>query len=82
MIHMKIVFSEHAIERCKQSKVSVGSLKREIQCVTNIQGKMRWMTRYGVLILERVSDNIIIVKTFIAKYKYKGTNYRKGCYTY
>lgn len=79
---MKIIFSEHAKTRCKQSNVNVGSLKREIQCITNIQGKIRWMTRYGVLILERVSEDIIIVKTFIAKYKYKRINYNKGCYTY
>ncbi|MGM1044750.1 MAG: hypothetical protein ACQEXX_01250 [Bacillota bacterium] len=79
---MRVKFSEHALQRVVESNVKIGSLKREIQALPNIEGKLRWMTKYGVLVLEKVSESLVIVKTFIAKYKYKGKKYHKGCYTF
>lgn len=82
MINMRVKFSDHALQRCEESNISIGSLKREIQTIPRIDGKLRWMTKYGVLVLVKVSETLVIVKTFIAKYKYKGKKYHKGCYTF
>ncbi|MNK78403.1 hypothetical protein D3C87_980340 [compost metagenome] len=79
---MKIKFSNHALQRVEESHVNIGSLKKEIQCISKISGKLCWKTKYGVLILEKIHDGLIIVKTFIARYKYKGKQYHKGCRTF
>jgi hypothetical protein len=81
---MRIKISEHARTRLKECGVGVGYLIKEISSIPNIQGKLRWMTKFGVIVVERVNENLILVKTFIARYKYhgKGQNYRKGCTTF
>lgn len=79
---MRIKFTDHAIQRVGESNVHIGSLKREIRTLPNIEGKLRWMTKYGVLVFEKVNESLVIVKTFIAKHKYKGKKYHKGCYTF
>lgn len=79
---MRIKISEHAQTRLNECSVKAGYLIREISSIPNIQGKIRWMTKFGVIVVERVNDNLILVKTFIARYKYKGQNYRKGCTTF
>lgn len=82
MIHMRVKFSDHALKRLEESCVHIGSLKREIRALPRIEGKLRWMTKYGVLVLEKVSETLVIVKTFIARFKYKGKKYHKGCHTF
>lgn len=82
MIHMRFKFTEHALQRVGESKVNIGSLKREIRTLPKIEGKLCWKTKYGVLVLEKVSETLIIVKTFIARYKYRGKKYHKGCNTF
>ncbi|WP_220687776.1 hypothetical protein [Paenibacillus lautus] len=79
---MRVKFSDHALQRVEESNVYIGSLKREIRTLPNIEGKLRWMTKYGVLVLEKVSETLVIVKTFIARHKYKGKKYHKGCNTF
>jgi hypothetical protein len=79
---MRIKISEHARVRCEQSNIGVGRLIKEVASLPNVQGKIRWMTRYGVIVLERVNDTLILIKTFIAKFKYKGKQYHKGCRTF
>lgn len=82
MIHMRVKFSDHALQRVEESNVYIGSLKREIRTLPRIEGKLCWKTKYGVLVLEKVSETLIIVKTFIARYKYQGKKYHKGCHTF
>lgn len=79
---MRVKFSDHALQRVEESHVNIGSLKREIRTLPKIEGKLRWMTKYGVLVLEKISETLVIVKTFIARHKYKGKKYHKGCHTF
>lgn len=79
---MRVKFSDHALQRVGESNVNIGSLKREIRTLPKIEGKLRWMTKYGVLVLEKISETLVIVKTFIARHKYKGKKYHKGCNTF
>ncbi|MET3209668.1 UNVERIFIED_CONTAM: hypothetical protein ABIC26_002615 [Paenibacillus sp. PvR008] len=79
---MRIKLSEHARTRCEQSNIGVSRLIKEVASIPNVQGKIRWMTNYGVIVLERVHEGLILIKTFIAKYKYKGKQYHKGCRTF
>ncbi|SEN43942.1 hypothetical protein SAMN04487895_101533 [Paenibacillus sophorae] len=62
----------------------MGYLIKEVSCIKNIEGKIRWMTEKGVLVLLKVSENLIIVKTFISKQRYrgKGHKYYQGCEVY
>jgi hypothetical protein len=78
---MDVTFTTHAKERCRQSNVDWRSLAREVSGL-NVTGKPRWMTKWGTLVLERVFSGRVIIKTFIAKYKYKGQKYHKGCTTF
>lgn len=79
---VKIKVSDHVRVRCKQCNIRVGYLIKEISPLPNVQGKLRWMTDKGVIIIERVNEGLILIKTFIARFKYKGKNYRKGCMTF
>lgn len=81
MSNSNVKFSEHAIQRCSESGVNWRSLAREVSGL-NFTGKIRWMTKYGTMVLEKIADGTVLVKTFIAKHKYKGKKYHKGCYTY
>ncbi len=79
---VRIKVSDHARTRCKQSNVGVGYLIKMISSIPNVQGKLRWMTAKGVIVIERVNEGLILVRTFIARFKYKGKKYRKGCMTF
>lgn len=77
---MKIRFSEHSIQRCEESNVNWRSLAKEVSGL-NFTGKIRWMTKDGVVVMEQTKRGVIVVKTFIAKHKFKGKQYHRGCYT-
>ncbi|WP_223879746.1 hypothetical protein [Paenibacillus spiritus] len=79
---MRIKVSEHARMRALESNVEVGYLVKQVSNIPNVKGKLRWMTDLGVIVLERVNDNLILIKTFIARYKYKGQKYHRGCHTF
>jgi len=79
---VRIKVSEHAKLRCEQSNVGVGYLIKMISSIPNFQGKLRWMTEKGVIVIERVNEGLILIRTFIARFKYKGKRYRKGCTTF
>ena len=70
---MRVKFSDHALQRVEESSVHIGSLK-EIRTLPNIEGKLRWMTKYGVLVLEKVSETLVIVKTFMRDLNIKARN--------
>jgi hypothetical protein len=81
---MRIKVSEHAKKRMDECGIGVGYLIKEVSSIPQVSGKLRWMTKYGVIVMERVNDSLILIRTFIARYKYKGKhqNYRKGCITF
>lgn len=76
---VRIKVSEHARLRCEQSNVGVGYIIKMISSIPNVQGKLRWMTKKGVIVIERVHEGLILVRTFISRGRYKGRNYNKGC---
>lgn len=83
---MVIKFSDHAYKRVEESGHSLGSLKRIIANIPKLEGKIRWRTSSGVLVLERVNPNFVLVKTYIPRYKFNRNRceykYRKGCHVY
>lgn len=83
---MVVKLSDHAVTRCKQANESIHSLKKVIMGLPNITGKMRWRTSRGVLVIERVNPNMVLVKTYIPSYKFNRNRceykYRKGCHVY
>lgn len=84
---MEVKFSGHAVTRCKQADESIHRLKKVINGLPNITGKMRWRTSRGVLVIEKINPNLVLVKTFIPNYKFAKNNrcdysYRKGCHVY
>lgn len=80
--NVRIKVSDHARTRCKQSNIGVGYLIKMISSIPILQGKLRWMTEKGVIVIERVNEGLILVRTFIARFKYRGKRYRKGCNTF
>lgn len=82
MSEVRIKVSEHARTRCSQSHVPVGFLIKEVSQIPKFKGKIRWMTKLGVIVIEMVNEGLILIKTFIAKFKYKGGKYHKGCTTF
>lgn len=82
---MVVKFSGHAVTRCKQADESIHRLKKVVVGLPNITGKMRWRTSRGVLVIERVNPDLVLVKTFIPSYKFTKNSvnrYRKGCHVY
>lgn len=80
---MRIKASDHMIQRCKQSGFNHNQILKKIPKNLNIVGQLRWRIPEGVIILERVGQNLIIVKTFIANKKLKRyKNYQKGYYAH
>ncbi|QNR65390.1 hypothetical protein IAQ67_15970 [Paenibacillus peoriae] len=78
---MRIKVSDHARTRCEQSNVGVGRLIKEVAAIPNIVGKISWKTKFGVIVVERVNEGLLLIKTFIARFKYRGKQYHKGCRT-
>ena len=81
---MEVRFSSHVLKRVKQSGHSLNKLNYIIMKLPLIEGNMRWRTSIGVLALERVNPNLVLVKTYVPRYKFynKGYSYRKGCHVY
>lgn len=83
---MVVKFSSHAVTRCRQADENIHRLKKIVNGLPNITGKMRWRTSRGVLVIEKVSAELVLVKTYIPSYKFvnnKSQNrYRKGCHVY
>ncbi len=71
------------IERCNESGFNHNTIYSKIPKTLNIEGQLRWRIDEGILIMEKVNPDLIIVKTFIANYKLKRKkNYKKGWNTY
>ncbi|GFN32519.1 hypothetical protein PCURB6_27790 [Paenibacillus curdlanolyticus] len=71
---IKIIFSDHALKRCKQQNVNVDKLKRELSLLPHSDGRISWRMNNGdYVVLKFKERSLAFVVTVVSRKKYKSS---------
>jgi hypothetical protein len=63
---MKIVFTDHAIKRCKQQKVSLHEIITSLKDVPSFTGRISWVVSGGHEVVMKRDNHTIVIITVIS----------------
>lgn len=80
---MKIIFSSHALDRCKEAHISPNSIRGQIKDLPDFHLSLGWSIDQGIVMLKKLSKNKALVVTVLSKHRAGDKQFKnKQCLAY